>query len=139
MLRAPTIDHGIERLILSAEMSECEAVRVRFGIDGEGGVRRRMKGSFAVAEQQGDVWGLMICDEKVGMAVTVEVTDADVTWLMPSLEWRTKGGAEVPFAIAEEDGYGSRLGIGGNDIWCAIVIDVGHGERIGIGACRDDD
>ena len=72
------------------------------------------------------------------MPIAVEVAYSDIGGEMPRGEWRAGSGVELTLSIAEQDGDGAGVRVGGDDVGCSIVVHVGNGERVRISACGND-
>jgi len=70
----------------------------------------------------------VVGDHHVEVAVTVHVGDADVVGEMASGKRRTGSLVELAFAVAKQDGQGSSVGVGNEDVGMAVVVHVGNGN-----------
>jgi hypothetical protein len=79
---APTIGDHVG-LAVSVEIRDRDSMGMWPGMHIDGRAWRLTKTSFAVAEENREIWGLVIRNDKVEIAVAVHVGDADVVGKMP--------------------------------------------------------
>lgn len=124
LIVAPAIGHQVDGAV-AGEIARHDSVRVGIGFRADRRSGGGMKTAAAVAEKDADERRLRVDDGEIGIAVVIEVGDREVVRLRTGVERGTGRRMKPTAAIVEQNGDGTVLQIGHNEVGAGIVIEVG--------------